>query len=150
MYCTAESRLLFSKSFSCVRQANANCVLFITIIRRILTKTIETCKHTEIYLNFFMVTVSFFVFATTYMITTPVNLIQVRAADLQCSTSCQEELQCQTPTHPTQLQAAVKLSSQSSTSTIAGHLGYKELYLILLRRVGNFFNTRHRYLWLAF
>lgn len=30
------------------------------------------------------------------------------------------------------------------------HLGYKELYLTLLKRVRNFFNTRHRYLWLAF
>lgn len=113
-FCTAESRLLFSKSFSCVRQANANCVLFITIIRRILTKTIETCKHTEIYLNFFMVTVSFFVFATTYMITTPVNLIQVRAADLQCSTSCQEEFD--TSVSNTNTSYSVTSSSQAFKS----------------------------------
>lgn len=97
-----------------------------------------------------MVTVSFFVFASTYMITTPGSLIQVGAAELQCSTSCQEELQCRTPTRPTQLQTAVKLSSHTSISTIGGHLGYEELYLILLKRVGNFFNPRHRYLWLAF
>lgn len=106
-------------------------VLFFTAGRRILTETIETCKHTEIDLNFFMVTVSLFVFAATYMIITPDNLIQVGAADLRCSTNCQEELQYQTPTHPTQLQAAVKLSSPTPVSIIAGHLGYEELHLIL-------------------
>lgn len=117
-----------------MRQTNANCVLFIITSRKILTKTIETCKHTEIYLNFFMVTVRFFVFAATSTITTPGNLIQAGAADLQCSTSCQEELQCQTPTHPTQLQATVDLSSHSPVSTIVGHLGCEKLYLILLKR----------------
>lgn len=84
-----------------------------------------------------MVTVSFFVFPATYMITTPGNLIQVGAADLQCSTSCQEEPQCQTPTHPTQLQA-VKISNHTPVPAFAGHLGYEELYLYCWKELRTF------------
>lgn len=97
-----------------------------------------------------MVTVSFFVFAATYMITTPGNLIQVGAADLQCSTSCQEELQCQTPTPSTQLQAAVELSSHSPWQSLPllVTLGVKNYTQYCWKE--NNFNTRNRYFWLAF
>lgn len=89
-----------------------------------------------------MLTVSCFVFTAAYMTTTPVNLVQVRAVDLQCSTSCQKELNYQRPTHPAPLQAAVKLSSHSPTSAIAGQPGYKELYLRLFEKGQEFFQHK--------